>query len=491
MNPAKPALMLRTPAIARPALLAAACLLALPAPLAQSQVKLPVLGDSLAGTISTQSEYELGRELFRSIRRQTPLLDDPLIEEYITSLTYKLAVQSELSDHRLDFVLIDSDALNAFAAPGGVVGVNAGLFLHARNEGQFASVIAHELAHISQRHYARNVEQARNSTIPTIAGLLASLAIMAAAGGEAGQAALMTSQAISHDNRLRFSRSHEQEADRIGIRNLYNAGFDPYDMSGMFEQMLRMSSGSQRLPEFLSTHPLDESRVADSKNRANSYPEVVYVPNPEYALMRERVIMHYSSNVSAELESRRSQLPQLRGTDAAAARYGMALALLKMGRHVEATEVIGQLRADEPSRITYVLLDAEIASAAGNHGRAIELLEEYQRINPGNNPLTMALATALEKAGRYADAVALLEKHSERRPNDVHLWYQLAELQGLAGNIAKVHRARAEYFICVGDFPRAREHLAMALDQEKDQLAQARIRQRQDFIRDLEARFYR
>jgi len=122
---------------------------------AYGQVNLPVLGDSVSGTISTQQEYEFGRELLRQIRRETPMLDDPLMMEYIISLTYKLAVKSELRDHRLEFVLIDNEILNAFAAPGGIVGVNAGLFLFAENEGQFASVLAHELAHISQRHYAR------------------------------------------------------------------------------------------------------------------------------------------------------------------------------------------------------------------------------------------------------------------------------------------------------------------------------------------------
>ena len=471
--------------------LLAATLLALPLQQVSSQVKLPVLGDSLSGTISTQAEYEFGRELFRNIRRQTPLLNDPIMEEYISSLTYKLAVHSELTDHRLAFVLIDSPALNAFAAPGGIVGVNAGLFLNASNEGQFASVLAHELAHISQRHYARNVEQARNSTIPNIAGLLASLAIMAAAGGEAGQAALMTSQAISHDNRLRFSRSHEQEADRIGIRNLYNAGFDPTDMSGMFEQMLRLSSGSQKMPEFLSTHPLDENRIADSKNRANAYPDVVYIPNPEYQLMRERVIMHYSDKPEAELEARRMRLPQLHGTDASAARYGMALALLKMGRHVEASENMSVLREQDPMRITYVLLEAEVAAAAGNHDKALNLLAEHLRINPGNHPLIMAQAATLAKTERYSEAVAVLEKQSIVRSNDLHLWYELAELQGLAGNISKVHQARAEYFICIGDFARAREQFNFALNLEEDRLATARIRQRQDYIRELEAKFYR
>ncbi len=225
----------------------------------RSQVNLPVLGDSVSGTISTQQEYEFGREFLRQIRRETTMLDDPLIMEYIVSLTYKLAVNSELTDHRLEFVLIDSEILNAFAAPGGIIGVNAGLFLFAQNEGQFASVLSHELAHISQRHYARSVQQAQRNVLPSMAGLLASLVIAGVAGGDAGQAALMTSQAVGQENQMRYSRSNEQEADRIGIRTLYNSGFDPFDMAGMFEQMMRMNSFSQRMPEFLSTHPLDEN----------------------------------------------------------------------------------------------------------------------------------------------------------------------------------------------------------------------------------------
>ena len=146
---------------------------------ATAQINLPVLGDSVSGTISTQQEYEFGREFLRQIRRETPMLDDPLIMEYIVSLTYRLAVNSELTDHRLEFVLIDSNILNAFAAPGGIIGVNAGLFLYAQNEGQFASVLSHELAHISQRHYARSVQQAQRNALPSVAGLLASLVIAA------------------------------------------------------------------------------------------------------------------------------------------------------------------------------------------------------------------------------------------------------------------------------------------------------------------------
>jgi predicted Zn-dependent protease len=458
---------------------------------ANAQVRLPVLGDAVSGTISTQQEFEYGREFLRSARRQTPALGDPLIEEYVTNLTYKLATKSELTDIRLAFLMIDSDVLNAFAAPGGVVGVNAGLFLFAENEGEFASVLAHELAHLSQRHYARNIEAQQNNRLPSMAGLLASLIIGAAAGGEAGQAALMTTQAIGIDNQLRFSRSNEEEADRIGLRNLYNAGFDPNDMSGMFEHMLRASSFSQRPPEFLSTHPLDERRVSDSRNRANALPAVNHVPNPEFLLMRERVQLHYATDYESEIDKRARELPQLNGAEEDAARYGIALAQLKAGEHVLATESLDTLLRKEPARITYVMLAADIAIAEQDFPRALDILERNLKINPGNHPLTMNYATALTKAGRFADAAEVLEGHAIARPDDMQIWYDLAEVQGQAGNISKVHQARAEYFITVGDFAHAREQLNFAQGLEKDQLNLARIRARLDYIRDIENKYYR
>ena len=458
---------------------------------AWSQVNLPVLGDSVSGTISTQEEYDYGREFLRSVRKQTPSLNDPLVADYIASLTYKLAANSELTDHRLEFILIDSEVLNAFAAPGGIVGVNAGLFLNATNEGQFASVLAHELAHISQRHYARNVEQSRNSTLPNIAGLLASIAIAAAGGGEAGQAALMVNQARSLDNQLRFSRSHESEADRIGIRTLYNAGFDPADMAGMFEGMLRTRSFSQKIPEFMSTHPLDETRIADSRNRANTYPPVEHIQNPEFLLMRERIQIHYAKNPEAEIDERERALPQLNGAEADAAIYGIALAQMKAGQNIAASESLGKLLAKDPTRISYLMLDAEIAMAASDNARAISVLENGLKLNPDNHPLTMTYATALTKARRYQDAAHVLEQHSVNYPNDMQLWYDLAEVEGLAGNINMVHQARAEYFITVGDFARARDHLNFAINQETDRLTLARLRQRLDYIREIESKFYR
>ena len=466
-------------------------LLPLTSNLLTAQVNLPVLGDSVSGVISTQQEYDFGREFLRSVRGQTLALNDPLIAEYIASLTYKLAATSELTDHRLDFILIDNQVLNAFAAPGGIVGVNAGLFSYAETEGEFASVLAHELAHISQRHYARNLEQSRNSTIPNMAGLLASLIIAATVGGDAGQAALLTTQAVGINNQMRFSRSNEEEADRIGIRNLYSAGFNPEDMSSMFEHMLSSHNFSQRLPEFLSTHPLDENRIADSSNRANNYPANERIENIEFQLMRQRVLIHYAVDPQVEIETRKRDLNQLNGVAATAARYGMALAQLKLGQFVQAGESLDELLRREPSRITYQMLSADIFVAAENFPRAISILENSLSINPDNHPLTMSYATTLTKAGHFQLAAEVLKKHAIKYPNDMQLWYDLAEVQGLAGNISEVHLARAEYFITVGDFAKARDQLEFSLRLNTDPLVIARLRQRQQYIRDIENKFYR
>jgi len=478
--------------IAKPCLLATSICIALcSSPIVSAQIdNLPVLGDAVSGTITTEQEYEFGREIIRSMRAQSPLLKDPLIEEYIAGLSYHLAANSELTDHRLEFLLIDSDQLNAFAAPGGIVGVNAGLFLYADNEGQFASVISHELAHLSQRHYARGVAQSQSSRIASIATTLASILILAAAGGEAGQAALAVSQAAMTENRLQFSRANEEEADRVGMRTLFSAGFDPQDMPGMFENMMQMRSFSRRMPEFLSSHPLDENRVADSRNRALGLPAVEHIQNVEFLLMKQRALLHYQTDYQGHIDGLERDLPQLNGAEADAAIYGIALAQLRNGEFVAATESLVPLLSKDPNRISYVVLEAEIAKAAEDYEQALDILEEHLDINPNNYPLSLTYAETLDANNRHAEAIAVYKELSQQRPNDINIWYELAELQGLVGDISGVHQARAEYFYGTGEFGRALGHLNSALLERNDQLTVARIRQRIDDIQTTIDRYY-
>lgn len=453
-----------------------------------AQPQLPTLGDRISGIYSLEEEYRMGREFLRSVRRSAPTITDPLLNDYLVNFTHNLAVHSDLQDYRLAFVIIDSPALNAFAAPGGIIGVNGGLFLNAHTEGEFASVIAHELAHVSQRHFARSVEDAQRRRLPELATLLASVVLMGA-GSSAGPAAVMAAQGRAIENQLRFSRQNEAEADRLGLRTLYGAGYDPDAMASLFERLVAMTRFSSRPPEFLLSHPVTESRVADARSRANQYPERAAPPDLEYQLMRARVEVHYEPNKANAITDFSQRLQDnLDSNNTDGLRYGLAMAYFENDQHDRALELIEQLLAKEPNRITYVASKAEILVDGGDAKTALPFIEHHLRINPANHPLTMAKADALVGIRDYRAAVSVLEAHVQRRPDDHNLWYMIAETQGQAGDISKVHQARAEYFILVGDFRSAREQLRYALrienDREENIPLISRLRQR---ITDVEA----
>jgi len=468
--------------------IAAGVLMLAQVPVALAQPQLPTLGDRISGIFSLEEEYKLGREFLRSVRRSTPVIDDPLLNDYVVNFTHNLAVHSDLQDFRLAFIVIDSPALNAFAAPGGIIGVNGGLFLNAATEGEFASVIAHELAHVSQRHFARSVEAAQRRRLPELATLLASVVLLGS-GSSAGPAAVMAAQGRSIENQLRFSRQNEAEADNIGLRTMVNAGYDPADMARLFERLMDLSRYTSRPPEFLLSHPVTESRVSDARTRANRYPARSVTPNIEYNLMRARVQVHYENNKANAVQSFTRALADSRtDLDRDAARYGLALAYMASEQYKLAMDELDQLLVKDPNRITYVVTRADMLTRSGEARAALSYLERHLQINPNNHPLTMAQAKALIEMRDYAGAVRVLERHAISRPEDHQLWYLLAETQGQAGDISKVHQARAEYFILTGDFRSAREQLNYALriesQRENNLPLISRLRQR---VSDVEA----
>ena len=174
-------------------------------------------------------------------RSRAPTLDDPLLQDYLEDLVYRLVTHSELQDRRVEVVIVDNPVINAFAVPGGVIGIHTGLLLYAQSEDELATVIAHEIAHLSQRHFSRGVEHQKKQQPLTLAGLLASAVLIATTGGAAGMAAMTATQAAAMDSRLRFSRGNEQEADRIGMQTMADAGMDPHAAPVMFERMLHNS----------------------------------------------------------------------------------------------------------------------------------------------------------------------------------------------------------------------------------------------------------
>jgi predicted Zn-dependent protease len=291
-------------------------------------LKLPNLGEASTSMFSSEFEYQLGRAWLREFRSQVPTVDDPLLLEYLDNLVYRLAAHSKLEDKRLDLVIVDNPAINAFAVPGGVIGVHNGIFLWAETEDELATVLAHEIAHLSQRHFSRGVEYQKKLQPLTLAAMLASFVLMATAGGDTGMAALSATQAAAQDSALRYSRGNEQEADRIGMQTMVDADMDPHAAPVMFERMLQATrySNGEQIPEFLRSHPLSESRIADTRNRARNYPSKPRDPDVTYQLMRAKVITELSETPEVAVARFRGEL---NGTPRSreAAIYGLVLAL--------------------------------------------------------------------------------------------------------------------------------------------------------------------
>jgi predicted Zn-dependent protease len=427
-------------------------------------IELPSLGDASSAAVSPQVELKLGEAWLRMFRGQVKTVSDPLLQDYLEDVVFDLATHSELSEARLKVVLVDNETINAFAVPGGVVGLNNGLLLSAQHEDELASVIAHELAHLSQRHYARGVEEARRNTIPNMLILLSSLVLAATAGGQGSMAAIAAGQAAIQQQQLRFSRANEREADRMGMETLVSAGYDPEGMPRMFSRMLEsMRYNTRRPPEFLLSHPVTESRVADSRNRARNYHDTQgRHDSTDFELLQARVRLGFEETPGYAIKRFRAEIDKDAGLNPANS-YGLVLALTKASEFEAARKELAPLLQNYPSSIPVIVAAGELDLASGRVGDAVERLREQLAINPGNHPLTMLYADALLRAGDPQQAEAVLVTHVKTHSQDPEVWYQLAETHGLAGSILDVHRARAEFFILNGALDLAERQLGYAL----------------------------
>lgn len=448
----------------RPAAVLVFFILLLLASVSHSQQReLPSIGGLGGGLLSDQLERNIGQQVMSSLRRSAAQVHDPLINDYLASIVYRLVPHAPMNSRELTLVVIDSPQINAFAVPGNIVGVNGGLFLHADSEQQFGSVIAHELAHLSQRHFARRLEQQERSAPLTAAGLIAGILITAMTGSEAGIAAIAGTQALSIQNMLTYSRAHEQEADRVGLEIMANAGLDPRGMPEMFEIMMRQSRmQGNRIPEYLSTHPLTQNRVSDTRSRAEQYRRRQVDDTLEYHLMRTRLQVHYARSLGEATAMLEAYIEEPKAIRKDAARYGLAVAYLAASRNQEAEQILAGLLDNHPDRITYQVTRAEALVAMDRLSDARELMQRALRRNPGNYPITEMLATielADDNGARAADYLRTLTRDHSYREN---LWLRLAEAEGKARNIVGVHQARAEYDILMGDLESAQRQLRQA-----------------------------
>lgn len=447
---------------------------------ASNDLKLPNLGESSTSLFSAEYEHQLGRAWLRAFRSQAPTVDDPLLQDYLETLIYRLVNHSQLEDRRIEVVIVDNPTINAFAVPGGVIGIHNGLLMYAQSEDELATVLAHEIAHLSQRHFSRGVEYQKAMQPLTYAALLASFVLMATVGGDAGMAALSATQAAAQDSALRYSRGNESEADRVGMQTMVEAGLNPHAAPAMFERMLQAGrySGGSRIPEFMRTHPLSENRIADTRNRAREYPKQIKPPSLAFQLMRARIANHLADTPEEAIQKFRGEL-QGKPISREAALYGLTLALTDAGRTDEASLELDAIWSGDSNRLEYIIADAEIDLARNRPEAAAKKLEKQLELSPGNHALTMTYAKALMENQQAHVAEEVLVAQSKIKPGDPALWYLLAEVQGLSGNIVGLHQARAEYFILNGILDQAEKQLRYALElTRKDYVNAAKINQR-------------
>lgn len=451
-----------------------ATLIGVTTPLMQTDAAadLPALGDG-SSAISPSQEKELGHAWLRQLRGQVPLISDPTISEYLEDLLYRLVPNSDLQDSDLTVIIIDSSELNAFAVPGGIIGVNAGMFLYADTEQELAGVLSHELAHLSQRHYARRLEESNKQLALNLAGLLASIVIGATAGTDAGVAAMASTQALSIQQQLSYSPQNEQEADRLGIQTLDASGMNASAMVTMFSRMMRNERFNRAVPEYFRTHPLTESRVSDMGARSSSYPSRLYAENQDFYFIQARAKTLYAATPEDALAHFRALEQSSRKELQLEALYGEVLAQIKANRAEDAEPALQALLKAMPNAIMPNLLKSDWLMALNRSEDALEHVKQQLILNPGNYPLTRAQAHILTERQNYTEAFTLLKRMSMTHPEDAGLWYELSEVAGQANAIVELHRARAEYFFMRADSVSALKQLEQALAKSQDNYQQS------------------
>ncbi len=447
---------------------------------------LPDIGTPADTVMSKSDEYQIGRMIVRGLRDQQQVVDDPEFADYLQHLGSRLAAQGRGDGQRFEYFAVPDRAINAFALPGGFVGVNAGLVLMTHDESQLASVLAHETAHVQQRHIARAVQAQSQASLASTAALLAAILIGAASGGggQAIEGAVAMSQGIAMQRSINFTRLEEAEADRVGMGLLATAGYNPYAMPEFFEAMARNEGLTDAsVLDLLRTHPVTRERVADARARASQYAYTTAAESSLYPWMRERLRV-------VTTEPGKDPLDYYSGLERRRAlsepeRYGQALARVRAGHAADALPALHALLAAHPDITALYGSLGQALQAAGQQDEALQLFERAAQLFPRNVPLTVRYGETLMQAGRARQAHNLLLDVFNvvaPTPEQIRL---TALAASAAGDTADAYYYMSEYHISGGDLMLATQQLELALASPRlTNVQRQRFRARLEEVRD-------
>jgi predicted Zn-dependent protease len=442
--------------------IAALCLgLVLLVPQVQAQT-LPELGDASGALLSPFLERKIGEQAMQEIRSRDPaFLDDPELTEYVNEIGRRIVAASPEARQGFEFFLMRDNTINAFAMPGGFVGVNTGLLLAAQTESELAGVLAHEVAHVTQHHMARLIGKQEQLSIPLLAAVIVGL-LAARSNPDLAQAAIMGAGATGIQSQLNYTRDFEREADRIGFQYLQLAGFDVGGMGTFFERMQKATRlYENNAPAYLRTHPLTSERIADMQNRAQA---AAYKQEPdsiEFHLARAK--LRAEQGLPREAVTFFGDLVRdHRYANEAGARYGLASALARARDFPAAASEVETVRKLVGTEPMVELLMARVRLGAGDAAGARDVLRAALLRAPNYRPLHYAYVEALQGLGQHQAALAWLEELIKSYPRDAHVYSLQAQSYAASGKRLLHHKALAETYVLQGTLPAAIEQLQLA-----------------------------
>lgn len=475
----------------------------LPVPAVSQPMGIPSIGAASGAELSPALESLLGDALMEQGRRDPTYIDAPEVNQYLTEMGRELAANTPSGQgQRITVFAIRDPQINAFALPGGYVGVHSGLIASSQSESELASVLAHEIAHVLQRHIARGMTQSSQSNAVMIAAMVGALLAGLAGSGDLAMGVAAFGQAAAVDRQLGFSRSAEQEADRLGFEMMRNAGYDPRGMVRMFSRMMNASrlNESPAGGAYHSTHPQSTDRMSDIENRVRNLPAAGQADSDAFWYVRAllRVMQARDGQAQRQLvDTLNYEAGRAEGVQRSAAWYGLAYGAWQRKDLVQAREALDKAREGAGSNSPQVTrLSVMLSLADQNYAQALSQAQAAVERWPDDQALALAMVETLQKSDKNDEAVKVLDQYIKRWPDIARLHQLQAQSHERLGQQVQARQAMARYYEMVGALPAAVEQLRQARNLSQDFYVQSELdvrirtlRERLDSQRALLERF--
>lgn len=432
---------------------------------------------------STQELEQLEHEFIQLINQADSIERNPLASEYINHIGRKMAYYGHIKPPY--FFIVKSKEINAFAGPGGYIGINTQLILTTSNESELAAVMAHEMAHVRLHHLYSMMDHQKQMRVPMLASLLASAAL-GALNPTVGMGAMMASMSGFSQDNINFTRAKEKEADRIGIDMLTKAGFDPRAMASFFKKMQENARYyyTANIPAILRTHPMDEERIAEAENRIHRQTTIKHEDSLDYFLFKELIRVSVTAEHKQLLDYYAHQCPKKNHHKAC--EYGYALTLLTINNYQQAATHLKPLLEQEHNNLYFQIAMAQTELGLTHYQPALTRLEELQNNYPDNYAVLMAYAQGLLAANQASKASAVLLKGSRTYKQDLPLCKELARAQAQAHQKGYAYFTQAQCLLLEGQARAAIAQLKVAQSiAQKDPYLSARINAKIDEIKSM------